>query len=504
MTNVRRPMPVTGADSNSHNNRSTGSNHPGPIRDLSRCCCKQKTTKLKSPHRRRCQDLALLVIQQIMKIRTVLCLLGLSLAIATIRNLVQVASTSSVGKKVVSDSTSDGRAGNDWQYQTNHPTIVNQSATIVGIPGGTAGISTTSLTTVNTPPRAKTTTTTTISQTDSTAEKTAATTTIFYSHGRSDRSGSAIQDMLMSHAFCFHYNLTYGGACADWTLPQFQGKRLLHMNLLHAVGLDKTLPLLEHCPPNLLPSFNESMTSIVRLARENKRTTTQSPHQSPIRRTLSRGWYIANDTLTFSPDYLDHIHRLVEYPVPRNNKDILTIAVHIRRGDIGPCRARTRGYHRYLPNSHFVRLIDLYSNSSNNKSDTTTGHAPSKPPPPHVVIYSESESFESFDVFRQRGYEVVLDGDIGNVWKGLIAADIVILSRSSFSLVPAVLSQGKVVYTPFWHDPLPHWDIVEEAFLNTTLQEFKDLKQVHCPKRKKQKNQPARGGEKEDDEEAKG
>jgi hypothetical protein len=495
MTNVRRPTPVTGADENSNNNRST--------RDLSRCCWKQKTTKLTSRRRRRCQDLALLVIQQIMQTRAVLCLLGLSLAIATIRNLVQVASTSSVGKKVVSDSTIDGRGDNDWQYQTNHPTIVNQSATTVDLlPGGTSATSTASLTTVNTLPLAKTTTTT-VSETDSIPE-TASTTTIFYSHGRSDRSGSAIQDMLMSHAFCFHHNLVYGGACADWTLPQFQGKRLLHMNLLHAVGLDKTLPLLEHCPPNLIPSFNESMASIIRLALEKNKKTTQSP-QLPIRRTLSRGWYIANDTLTFSPDYLDHIHGLVEYPVP-HNKDILTIAVHIRRGDIGPCRARTRGYHRYLPNSHFVRLIDLYSSrnqSSNNKNDTTNGHSPNKPPP-HVVIYSESESFESFDIFRQRGYEVVLDGDIGNVWKGLIAANIVILSRSSFSLVPAVLSRGKVVYTPFWHEPLPHWDIVEEPFLNTTLQEFKDLKQAHCHKRKKQKNQQAREGDKEDEGEAKG
>lgn len=124
----------------------------------------------------------------------------------------------------------------------------------------------------------------------------------------------------------------------------------------------------------------------------------------------------------------------------------------------------------YLPNQHFLRLIERY----NPKNDS------------RVVIYSESDSFESFDVFSERGYELHLDGDdIGVVWRGLLASDVIILSRSSFSLVPAILTKGKVVYTPFWHKPLPHWDVVDEKFCNESLAEFRRLKMTRCPNTRK-------------------
>ena len=35
------------------------------------------------------------------------------------------------------------------------------------------------------------------------------------------------------------------------------------------------------------------------------------------------------------------------------------------------------------------------------------------------------------------------------------------MSKSSFSVVPAMLCKGKVLYPPFWHAPLPGWDIVD-------------------------------------------
>jgi hypothetical protein len=109
------------------------------------------------------------------------------------------------------------------------------------------------------------------------------------------------------------------------------------------------------------------------------------------------------------------------------------------------------GYLQYLPNQHYLNLIDRYNNSS------------------HVVVYSESKNvYESFDAFRDQGYQVILDGDMSQVWKGLMASDVIILSRSSFSLVPAILSKGAVVYTPFWHQPLPRWTVVDNKLMNKT------------------------------------
>lgn len=105
-----------------------------------------------------------------------------------------------------------------------------------------------------------------------------------------------------------------------------------------------------------------------------------------------------------------------------------------------------------------------------------------------VFIYSESSSFKSFDDFQRRGYKVVLNGSIGEIWKGILKSDVTILSRSSFSLVPAIIMKGRVVYTPFWHAPLllGWWDIVDDDFFvnEILLVEFRRLKAT-CPPKKK-------------------
>lgn len=257
---------------------------------------------------------------------------------------------------------------------------------------------------------------------------------VVWSRARSDRSGAAIQDMLMCHAYAFHHDMFYGGACTrNMNMKRINEHMPNHEQLLDAVGLSKVLRF--RCP-------------------ENNRTALRD-----------REDYIQNDTGIFTPRYLEYLKSIIEYPPKPQRRQI---AVHLRRGDITPCRPRTRGYPRYLPNQHFLRLIDRYNPKNNS----------------NVVVYSESESFESFDEFRNRGFQVVLDGSIGDVWKGILVSDVIILSRSSFSLVPAIMSKGTVVFTPFWHSPLPHWDVVDDDFVNETLTEFRRLKAT-CPKKGK-------------------
>lgn len=256
---------------------------------------------------------------------------------------------------------------------------------------------------------------------------------VIWSRARTDRSGATIQDMLMCHAYAFHNGFTYGGACArNMPMQVFNSHKPNHEKLLDAVGLSKVLRF--KCPDD---------------------------HTTPLQ---NRDDYIKNDTGIFTADYLEYLQSIIVFP-PKPTRPL--ISVHMRRGDISPCRPRTRGYPRYLPNQHFLRLIERYN--PKNLSD--------------VVVYSESESFESFDAFSDLGYHVVLDGSIGDVWRGIVISDVVILSRSSFSLVPAIMTRGKVVFTPFWHEPLPHWDVVEEEFMNETLTEFRRLKAT-CPNKK--------------------
>ena len=384
------------------------------------------------------------VMKQMQKTRSMLLLLALSLAIATIRNFVQI---SMPLKRVRNKQPSSIMMLP--QFRSNH-SIFQQGSNIRLIDtlsqtsdptNGTIFNTTTNITTMTTlPPK-----------------------TVLYSKARSDRSGSMIQDMLMCHAYAYHTNNVYGGACADWTLPQFRGKQEFHQQLLQAIGLNFVLSIA--CPPPI---------------------NATDPPQKVI--WMNRHKYISNDTGIFTSDYRQYIQRLMAPAIHKNESEFV-LSVHIRRGDITPCRPRTRDYHRYLPNSHYLTLIDRYlpfnndnSNSNNQKIDDTKVHLPNTTNKTiRVVIYSESQSLESFTNFTNRGYDVQLDGDIGTVWQGLLASDVIILSRSSFSLVPAILTTAKVVYTPFWHAPLSHWDIVDDELLQQTLLEFRRLKAIHCP-----------------------
>jgi hypothetical protein len=66
---------------------------------------------------------------------------------------------------------------------------------------------------------------------------------MLYSVARGDRSGAAIQDMLMAHAYAFHNHQTYGGACSKYLPNQdsFKRRQPLHEQLLSAIGLAKVL-----------------------------------------------------------------------------------------------------------------------------------------------------------------------------------------------------------------------------------------------------------------------
>ena len=370
---------------------------------------------------------------------------------------------------------------------------------------------------------------------------------IIYSNIRYDRSGAAIQDMLMCHAYVYHLNkqtkqnnngggsIVYGGACG-------QSEYIDDYNhLINGIGLSNMLPFA--CPNRR--NSNIPTEIIV------DRSTYQTPE----------------DIRIFTLDYIQHVQQ--NYILPyfqkqqkleeqqqeeqlQQKSDTLSskdnnsndnssgyydyiIAVHVRRGDITPCCWETR----YLPNSHYIQLIQrsidriamAISDDDGSKDDrttTTTGNTRIR-----VVIFSESSNntqnntaVESFDEFRTMmnftfpkvrvDVDIVLDGDPVYVWKTMILrADICIVSKSSFSLVPAIFNipttqraiaiskaisnakatssttttttsdsstRGHVLYTPpYIHRPLQYWDIVEDSQLKQQSKKIvHQLKKQYC------------------------
>ena len=287
-------------------------------------------------------------------------------------------------------------------------------------------------------------------------------------------------------------------------------KRVQHETLIRAVGhLDRVLGF-------ACPKFEIDMEAF---ARRDKNIV--GGGFQPIGGIVPSGVYnctkpyFSHDGL-FTPDWLEYIHSsILGTPEERQllreeaNNGVYNIALHVRRGDIEPCNVKTNKYSkRYLPNSHYIRVLNELVFTKETMEEALEASGRSKLIL-NMTIFSESDSFESFDIFQQSSnipnlfpicqdtdtYEciltVALDSDVPSIWYTLaIQADVIVLSRSTFSLVPAILNvkgtlsnyPAKVIYTRFEYPPLPGWIVLEtnETFLQQTERENEELRRTQC------------------------
>ena len=244
------------------------------------------------------------------------------------------------------------------------------------------------------------------------------------------KSGKVVEEMMVAHSYIFHQNATYGGCCG--TKSQ---KMTAHEELLDALGLKDVLRF--RCPRDYV-------------------------HDTQTRRSvISKDKYLKEDTHLWTPEYVDYLRSLVTYPERRHKE--YTIVVHMLRGNASPCKEENLGFLSYLPNLHYQKLIDKYMK-----------------PGARVIIYTSAKSFESLHEFRNRGYEVNTGTSLKETWKEFVTADVFIMSRSDFSMVPAMVAKGIVVYTPFWHHSLRRWKRASKSIIAQTDEETRRLQKIHC------------------------
>ena len=352
-----------------------------------------------------------------------------------------------------------------------------------------------------------------------------------YSVARSDRPGSSLHDMLMAHAHAFARNWTYGGACSV-VYP-----KVLHQEetqtLIDALGLGA--PFLQFaCPPKYKPQEQPVAGGWLDPSIKTKHlplfeNNTKSKKNYKI---LPDKVYRRAGTGAFTPEWRQRIQQhLPTGSLLSKEKDddtmtveVVVVVIHIRRGDVHPCRSNLR----YLPNSHYQRILqryvlhELHSKDNDNhkkkhKQNTTV----------LIKIHSEMQSFEpwinttEYWVGGDGGggdgnheasllannsnhqinvqVDLHLDAPLHSAWYDMMTANVLILSRSSFSFVPAILRipptrnnnknndnhsnrrLDQVIYTPFWHEPLSDWTIVDQELMQQTQQELVQLQhQPNC------------------------
>lgn len=335
---------------------------------------------------------------------------------------------------------------------------------------------------------------------------------VFYSYMRPDRAGAVIQDMLLAHAFAFAKNMTYGGACRATGSENDMHSSTSNLTadqvsvLLFHLGLDDVLPIA--CPP-LSPSENTHTRGTIDTTTSRAGPLVDRKYYGRFHlRFCSAEWQTymrtkvqrrLDDDTNRSPHNPSNHQQQHHSPV--ENREAACV-LHIRRGDVTPCDPGTR--ERYLPNSYYRKLVDRYA-------------------PAHcrVMIYSERTSIEPWDDFRNYslrlgtgdsdGHSPQVGGvisaslpsssmrDLAKIWIDMVTADVLILSKSSFSLVPALLSGApsplppsrsvlasprftppRIVYTDFWVDPLPHWTRVSQSLQRQAVLDAERIQNEYC------------------------
>ena len=84
----------------------------------------------------------------------------------------------------------------------------------------------------------------------------------------------------------------------------------------------------------------------------------------------------------------------------------------------------------------------------------------------YVHIYSQGLS-ESFQRYKTSGCILHLNDNVEDTFLALTQADALVTSRSSFSYIAAFLNQNEIYYTPFWHTPLKHWNVLKRVLIIT-------------------------------------
>lgn len=155
-------------------------------------------------------------------------------------------------------------------------------------------------------------------------------------------------------------------------------------------------------------------------------------------------------------------------PFQHVRSNVFRIAIHVRRGELFAIES-----HRMLRNSYYLScaltfaynfkkleipfVCELYTEVPSAKFVVTPQH--------HgigdqirgdMTIDPEANCIEDFDIIPNLARYV--NTDPIETLRRMATADALVLSRSSYSYVAAILNgPGIIVYHPFWHSPLKDW-----------------------------------------------
>lgn len=270
-----------------------------------------------------------------------------------------------------------------------------------------------------------------------------------YSILRKDRSGSQLHNMLYCLAYAVHNDKVYDGAIAINKFKKYYKLPIIN-ELCDMMGVPRPLlPSDDLCLNKIIKGVSMNEKEYKDMKADTNKIFTESVMS--ILRQKYRQWLKEQSLPSGEAPFLsgkdlkqclrsDGESTLAELP-PTNK---YTVAIHIRRGDVTEIN---QNKHRYTPNEYYFNVIkEIYSVI----------------PLAMIFIFSESKSYgniEDFSEYERKNCVLKLDTSIQTAWNYFINVDMLVMSKSSFSYVPALyrMRDKTVVYEDFWYKPLSHW-----------------------------------------------
>jgi hypothetical protein len=119
----------------------------------------------------------------------------------------------------------------------------------------------------------------------------------------------------------------------------------------------------------------------------------------------------------------------------------LAVAVHVRRGDVGAGKNSLR----FTSNDYVLNSIICLKQLLQEMDLKFT-----------IDLFSQGRPAE-FAAFAEAGCRLNLDSDAVWTMRRLVEADVLVMAKSSFSYVAALINRGVKIYEPTFNPPLSDW-----------------------------------------------
>ena len=123
------------------------------------------------------------------------------------------------------------------------------------------------------------------------------------------------------------------------------------------------------------------------------------------------------------------------------NKDRFVVAIHVRRGDVD----QSQNTSRFTPNANILRTIALIRSILDDLDIKASYH-----------VHSQGKA-EDFADFAKLGCELHLDTDAIETMRQIVDSDVLVMAKSAFSYVAALINNGVKLYEPMGDPPMSSW-----------------------------------------------